>query len=253
MELLFKDLKKILDDGITVYQRGLLFTIVVCREGDSPKLTYAKFKACVNMKEANPSLELLHKKGYIKWSGFAAYENGLKKIKTNPHIVEVIEFMNNLYDRKFNPHSEASVKNLRNRLDEHSVEDIKKVVANRYAEWKDDEMMSKHLTPHTIFRPSKFDKYLEEAKRTHQGESLVLIDKLNISHGDELLPTMIDSLVGNDIYSIKTYETDNYGRYLDKGQVSKMYGVDLKKLLRIQKDRKERGLIKETVYKYQKS
>jgi len=40
------------------------------------------------------------------------------------------------------------------------LQQIKTVIAYMAKEWGDDDMMAKYLTPDTLFRPSKFEKYL---------------------------------------------------------------------------------------------
>ena len=112
-------------------------------------------------------------------------------------------------------------------------------------------MLEKHLNPTTIFRPSKFDKYLEEALRTKSGQSFVSAKELNLNQGDEFKYEMIDNILLKDVYNIKTYDITPLGERLGSGMSSKVYGSDLIKMLKNSQNRIERGDRKEFEYIYQ--
>ena len=95
MKILFENISDILNDKVTVYQRGLLITLLLLKE-DDPKLTLAKFKAKVNMKEAKLHLMMLHEMGFVKWSGYNAAKKSIENAKVQPDVVEAITFMNKL-------------------------------------------------------------------------------------------------------------------------------------------------------------
>lgn len=244
------NIQEILNSDLTICQRGLLITILLLKDS-KPEYTLAKLKSEIKMKEYYQDLIALQDKGYIEWNGYASAKDSLKEKKSAPQVVEVIEFMNKLYGRKFNANSDYATKALKERLKDYSVEQIKLVVSNRYVEWKDDAVMKKHLNPTTIFRPSKFEKYIEEAERTNQGRSLVEVDKVNLAEGQEITFDLIDTLLDKDVYSIKTYDVDKNGKRITSGMSSKVYGRDLKKLLKTQQQRVERGDVIEFVYIYQ--
>lgn len=245
MELLVKNLKDILNDELSLLERGILITIALYKDSD-PNITWAKFKAKTKISLIKNELMKLHQKKYIKWSGYQQAIKSLEKSKTSPDIQEVISFMNELYRRKFDPNSEATVKFLRGRLEEHGVEIIKKVVANRYSEWKDDSMMQKHLNPTTIFRPSKFEKYLEETLRTRVGESFVAASNINLKNGDEITSEVANTFIDEDTYNIKIYQVDEQGNRRANGISATRYGKDIKKAIKIQ-DRQD---IREYRYYY---
>ena len=157
--------------------------------------------------------------------------------------------MNKLYRRKFNPDSESTINNLRNRLEKHSLEDIKKVIANRYSEWKDDTTMQRHLNPTTIFRPSKFDKYLEEALRTRVGESFVAANNINLKDGDEITLEIANTFIDKDTYNIKIYQVDGDGNRRANGLSATRYGKDIKKAILLQ----QRSEILEYRYYYKQN
>tara|TARA_R110002050_G_scaffold117237_2_gene233988 strand:+ start:373 stop:1119 length:747 start_codon:yes stop_codon:yes gene_type:complete len=240
------NISELLNNKLTVQQRGLLITMLLIKD-TKPEYTLAKLKSTIKIKEYHQDLIILHKAGYIKWSNYNSVVKSEAEKRDDPNVFEVINFMNKLYGRNFQADSKYATKELRARLTEHSVEDIKQVVANRYVEWKDDAVMEKHLNPTTIFRPSKFDKYIEEAKRTNKGESLLLADKINLKQGDEITLEMSANILDKDVYSIKTYDLDNSGKRITSGMSSKVYGKDLKKMLKAQSNKQ----IKESEYIYQ--
>lgn len=250
MKLLIKHISEILDERLSLSMRGVLITILLLKEND-PKLTLAKFKASTKSKEANIVLALLHKRGYIKWSGIKAYEKGLKRRETSPEIIEVYEFMNKLFGRGFKvTETSPGVVNLRERLNDYSVEDIKLVLANRYSEWKDDTEMHKHLTPFTIFRPSKFEKYYQEARSTKVGTSYLTVEVVGLKNGDEITSETAKSFVDNDTYNIVTYTTDSEGNRRENGLRGTRYGRDIKKTLKIQDNNLKFGTPREFIYVY---
>lgn len=228
-----------------------MITILLLKD-DKPSLTLAKVKSEINMKEYKEDLIYLHENHFIEWSG---YNQALKNKDTkevNEDVVECIDYMNNLYGRNFKADSPYATKNLAERLKDYSVEDIKAVIANRYIEWKDDSVMEKHLNPTTIFRPSKFEKYYEEATRTKKGSSLVQADKVDLKPGDEITVDMINDFLDKEVYQIKTYDLDPKGKKITNGIVLKVHGQDLKKMLKKQAARIERGDYVEFSYIYQK-
>lgn len=244
------NIKEILNSDLSVCQRGLLITILLLKDS-KPEYTLAKLKSEIKLKEYYQELIALQDKGYIEWTGYASAKDALKNKENSPSVVEVIEFMNELYGRKFNANSDYATKGLKERLKDYSVEQIKLVVANRWEEWKDDAVMSKHLNPTTIFRPSKFEKYIEEAERTNKGQSLLEVKKVGLEHNQEFTFEMIDSILDKDVYTIKTYDVDGTGNRITSGMKSNVYGSDLKKLLKSQQQRVERGGVKEQIYIYQ--
>lgn len=244
------NIKDILSSKLSITERGLLITILLVKD-TKPEYTLAKLKSEIKIKEHYQDLIALQDKGYIQWTGYKTAKASLQDKETQPEVVEVIEYMNQLYGRNFNPGSDYTTKGLKERLKEYSVEQIKLVVANRYLEWKDDSVMERHLNPTTIFRPSKFDKYIEEAERTRKGQSVLQVAKAGLQHGDEIAFDFTDSILDKDVYSIKTYDVDPQGNKTTSGMASKVYGKDLKKLLKSQQARVERGDAKEQIYIYQ--
>jgi len=78
----------------------------------------------------------------------------------NPNICdEVIDYLNSKIGSKYR-HTESNRKGIGARLkDGFSVDDCKTVIDKKTAEWMGTDM-EKYLNPETLFRPSKFEKYL---------------------------------------------------------------------------------------------
>lgn len=250
MKIKVEHIKDLLNSNLSVRQRGLLITILLLKD-TKPEYTLAKLKSEIKITEYYQDLIYLQDNQYIEWSGYKAAKKNKSEQVDNSQVVEVIEFMNKLYRRKFKADSQYTTKDLRARLRENSIEDIKRVVANRYAEWKDNELMSKHLNPTTIFRPSKFDKYLEEVLRTKVGESFVVAEAIKLTQGDEIVFSMSNNILDKDVYTIKTYDIDPSGNKLTSGMLSKVYGSNLKKMLKAENNKVQKGLSQEFMYIYQ--
>jgi len=242
-------ISKLLNEDLTLRERGLLITILLLKD-PNPKITLAKLKATVKMVEVKQDLVNLQERGYIKWSGYNDAVKSLTKKELNPKVVTVINFMNELYQRNFDPASESSTVNLINRLNENTLDDILLVVSNRYAVWKDDSVMSVHLNPTTIFRPSKFDKYLEEAKRTRKGERFLNAEKTGLKEGDEITLEISKTLSNNEIYTYLVYTLDENERRVGKATESSRYGKQIKTALTVRENNINAGNSKDFEYIY---
>jgi uncharacterized phage protein (TIGR02220 family) len=249
MKVNVKNINVLLDDALSLPQRGLLITILLLKDPD-PKLTLAKVKAKVNMKEFKDDLIFLHERTFIVWSGYNQAKKSNQDKKLDPSVSEVISFMNDLYKRDFDSGSNGTITGLKQRLLSHSVEDIKKVIANRYSMWKDDPLMSKHLNPTTIFRASKFDKYLEEVNRTREGESFLNAKKIGLKDGDEITSEIAKTLVDRDNYSIRSFHLSKDGTREGNGFSLVKSGKDIKKSIKVRENDYQYGGHKSFEYIY---
>lgn len=76
----------------------------------------------------------------------------------------LIKYLNEKTGRSFH-NTEANRKLIKARLnDGFTKKDFKLVIDYKSAEWKDNKDMQKYLRPNTLFAPSHFDDYLNEAK-----------------------------------------------------------------------------------------
>jgi uncharacterized phage protein (TIGR02220 family) len=249
MELKIKNAKEILNLKINMQRRGILITILLLKE-DSAKLTLAKCKVSFNMTKTKEDLIWLHENNFIKWSGYENAKKTLEVVALEPDVINLIEFMNTLYRRKFLPGSGTTRANLVNRLKTNSVEDIKKVISNRYLVWKDDSRMSKYLQPSTIFKASNFDKYLEEARHTKEGESFVNAEKLDLKDGTEINMSIANELIATDTYNLKMYFTDGEGNRRGSSRKVVRYGKDIKSLIRVEDLNEKFNGVREHLYYY---
>lgn len=87
-----------------------------------------------------------------------------KETKADTEATEVIEYLNAKTGSSYRATTEANIKPIRARInDGFSVEDCKKVIDIKAGQWLNTEQ-SKYLRPETLFRPSKFEGYLNECR-----------------------------------------------------------------------------------------
>ena len=88
-----------------------------------------------------------------------------KETKTDTEVAEVIEYLNKKTDSAYKASSKANISVIRARLnDGYTVEDCKKVIDTKAGQWLNNLDMVKYLRPETLFRPSKFESYLNECR-----------------------------------------------------------------------------------------
>lgn len=235
-----KNVRDLATDKFSISERGLMITLFILEEAD-PKLTLAKFKSQVKISEYENELITLQEKGFIKWSG---YKNALKKREQsieNLDAIEAMSFFNNLIGTGHAYNAKGHYSLLCARLKEVGIDNVKLVISNRYAVWKDDSFMSKYLRPSTIFNASKFSIYFEEAKRTRVGESFLNVTKLGLNDGDVITYEIAQGFVDNDTYNYVDYRLDVDGNRFGSGRFNTNYGKDIKRTLKIQKDNLEYG------------
>lgn len=74
--------------------------------------------------------------------------------------VKTIEYMNEKCGTNYNPDRPEYRERIKKRIDDgYTFEDLKTVIDKKSAEWLGTPMQ-KHLKPHTLFSPDKFDAYL---------------------------------------------------------------------------------------------
>ena len=88
-----------------------------------------------------------------------------KETKADTEATEVIEYLNAKTDSAYKASSKANISVIRARLnDGYTVEDCKKVIDTKAGQWLTNPDMVKYLRPETLFRPSKFEGYLNECR-----------------------------------------------------------------------------------------
>lgn len=76
----------------------------------------------------------------------------------SPETLEVLAYLNEKVKRNFKNPGDIPA-----RLKEYSVQDCKTVIDKKCAEWLGTDM-ARHLDPVTLFRPSNFDRYLNQVE-----------------------------------------------------------------------------------------
>jgi uncharacterized phage protein (TIGR02220 family) len=88
--------------------------------------------------------------------------NNVKNEKERDNIVEIIDYLNGVCNKKFKATTEGQVKYIRARLNEgNSVEDLKSVIDKKAAQWLGSKQ-EMYLRPSTLFNSEKFEGYLNE-------------------------------------------------------------------------------------------
>ena len=78
-------------------------------------------------------------------------------------VKEVIDYLNQKAGTKYRATTAATKRLVGARLKEgFTVDDCKKVIDNKVADWLADEKMKNYLRPNTLFQASKFESYLNE-------------------------------------------------------------------------------------------
>ena len=81
-------------------------------------------------------------------------------------IKQIIDYLNKKTQSNFKAKTEATKKSIIARLKEgYTVEDFFRVIDAKVKDWSDDPDMREYLRPQTLFRPSNFEAYLNEANR----------------------------------------------------------------------------------------
>jgi len=109
-------------------------------------------------------------KGFITIINFAKYQEptSVERVKEfrerqerNSVITDIIHKFNKITGKNFSTKTEETRKHINARLAEgHTVEEVERVIAMKYNEWKNVPKMRQYITPQTIFRPSNFDRYV---------------------------------------------------------------------------------------------
>ena len=77
-------------------------------------------------------------------------------------IKEIVDYLNLKMGTKYKSTTKSTASSISARLEEkYTVEDFKTVIDKKYTEWKGTDW-EKYLTPDTLFRPSNFEKYLNQ-------------------------------------------------------------------------------------------
>lgn len=82
------------------------------------------------------------------------------KVDNSSQVAEVIEYLNLITGKNYRAATPETKKMITARLNEgYTVDDMKKVIEHRWEMWKGSDM-EQYMRPNTLFRPSKFEGYL---------------------------------------------------------------------------------------------
>lgn len=75
-------------------------------------------------------------------------------------VAQVVEYLNSVTGKNYRANTPETVKLITARLnDGYTVDDMKKVIEHRWKMWRGTDM-EQYMRPNTLFRPSKFEGYL---------------------------------------------------------------------------------------------
>lgn len=84
-----------------------------------------------------------------------------KELNTN--IKDIVEYLNNATGKHYKLTTDSTRKYISARLNEGcTVDEFKRVIDLKVAEWGKDKKMKKYLRPSTLFSPTNFENYLNE-------------------------------------------------------------------------------------------
>lgn len=95
----------------------------------------------------------------------------------NPEIetpeLRILKFFNEITGRKFRLTNKSYLKAISARFkDGFTEEEMLQVIQVKTIEWKNNPVMSVHLNPETIFRPSNFEKYVNQVESIKENPKL---------------------------------------------------------------------------------
>jgi len=93
-----------------------------------------------------------------------------KKKKEELFIVisEIVNYLNQKTGKKFKAETSVTKTLISARLKNYSIEEAKKVIDIKCAQWIGDSKMQKYLAPDTLFAEKNFEKYLNETPAIQQ-------------------------------------------------------------------------------------
>lgn len=84
--------------------------------------------------------------------------------KDNELVHLVIDYLNEKLGTRYTKKQSMTVKSINGRAAEgYTLDDFKSVIDLKFSQWKDDPKMRRFLRPGTLFAPSKFESYVNEA------------------------------------------------------------------------------------------
>ena len=95
-------------------------------------------------------------------------EEEVEKENIKEIITKIIVYLNEKTGRRFSPKNKETIRLISGRLNDPDnpadEKEMKKVIEIKSGEWLKDKKMSAYLNPHTLFRPSNFERYRNQEK-----------------------------------------------------------------------------------------
>lgn len=82
-------------------------------------------------------------------------------MKNTEQAIEVLDYFNQIARKRFKP-IKSNLSPIMARLKDYEKQELLEVIQLKTLEWKNNETMAPHLCPTTLFRPSNFDKYVNQ-------------------------------------------------------------------------------------------
>jgi uncharacterized phage protein (TIGR02220 family) len=174
------------------------------------------------------------------------------KISLKDRVKEVFEFLNMVCKKYGHDEfkSQDHMKITTTILGMYEVDEIKKVIANRFDHWNGDANMNQHLKPKTLFKPHLFKDYLKDFQNTDKGLELVNYSNLKIENGEEIDNLNVTQFVDNQTYNLKKFLTDKDGN--KRGSSTKIcrYGKDIRRMISAGDTTEKYNGVREYLYFY---
>lgn len=157
------------DSGVVVIKHWLIHNTI--RQDRIVETTYKDEKSQLAIKE---NMSYTDKIGGVSQVSDTCPPNLTNLNYTNTNIIElkdnkeeikfIIDYLNDKLNTRYRYNNSQNNKFITARLEEgFSVKDFIKVIDTKYTEWHGSDM-AKFLNPQTLFRPSNFEKYLNQAQ-----------------------------------------------------------------------------------------
>lgn len=106
-------------------------------------------------------------------------------IENHTHLYEIVHYLNQKANKRFNPNSHSVKEPILERLKEgYALEDLKYVVDLKVSQWLDDLKMNPYLRPSTLFSTKNFENYLNEPKEIPNQPSKQIFQSIQLDYTD---------------------------------------------------------------------
>jgi uncharacterized phage protein (TIGR02220 family) len=125
-----------------------------------------------------------------------------KKKDISPLIKEIIDDLNEVCGKRFSHTTDETVKFINGRLSEgKTLDDFKRVHRIQAHEWKDNPEFNQYLRPSTLYRPGKFESYLnkqtpDERERVAENKNKITLLREKIEDAEADIASRTQSLLG---------------------------------------------------------